>query len=97
MFTGVYPVFTPALNTLKEDEIFDIIQNSGDEPEGVMVFGQIPGGRENNLKVGDGGLKVAIPEPVEDDSQKIQGGNGRGKSDSHPLDEFLKGFEGSLF
>ena len=62
-----------------------------------MVFGQIPGGRENNLKVEDGGLKVAIPEPVEDDFQKIQGGNGQGKSGSHPLDEFLKGCEGSLF
>jgi hypothetical protein len=36
-----------------------------------MVFGQIPGGRENNLKVEDGGLKVATSEPVEDDSQKI--------------------------
>ena len=52
-------------------------------------------GRENNLKVEDGGLKVAIPKPVEDDSQRIQGGNGQGKSGSHPLDEFLKGFEGS--
>jgi hypothetical protein len=40
---------------------------------------------------------VAISEPVEDDSQKIQGGNGQGKSGSHLLDEFLKGFEDSLF
>jgi hypothetical protein len=47
--------------------------------------------------VEDGGLKVPTPEPVEDDSQKIQGGNGQGKSGSHPLDEFLKGFEGALF
>jgi hypothetical protein len=61
------------------------------------VFGQIPGGEGNILKVEDGGLKVPIPEPVEDDFQKIQGGNGQGKSGSHPPDEFLKGFEGALF
>ena len=60
------------------------------------MFGQIQRGRENNLKVEDSGLKIPIPEPVEDDSQKNQGGNGQGKSGSHPLDEFLKGFEGSL-
>jgi hypothetical protein len=42
-------------------------------------------------------MKVAIPESVEDDSQKIQGGNGQGKSGSPPLDGFLKGFEGALF
>ena len=97
VFTGVNPVFTPALNTVKEDEIVNIIEYSGDEPDGVKVFSQIPGGEGNNLKVEDGGLKVAIPEPVEDDSQKIQGGNGQGKSGSHPLDEFLKGFEDALF
>ena len=73
-----------------------IIEYSGDEPDGVKVFSQIPGGRENILKV-DGGLKVPIPEPVEDDSQKIQGGNGQRKSGSQPLDELLKGFEGVLF
>jgi len=93
---GVKEVFTPVLNTVKEDEINNIIQYSGDEPEGVKVFSQIPGGRENLLKVEDRILKVATPEPVEDDSQKIQGGNGQGKSGSHPLDEFLKGFEGAL-
>ena len=97
VFTGVYPVFTPALNTSKDDEIVNIIQYSSDEPDGVKVFSQIPGGRDNNLKVEDGGLKVSIPEPVEDDSQEIQGGNGQGKSGSHPLDEFMKGFEGALF
>ena len=97
VFTGVYPVFTPTLNTVKEDEIVNIIQYSGDEPEGVKVFSQIPGGEGNNLKVEDGGLKISTPEPAEDDSQKIQGGNGQGKSGSYPLDEFLKGFEGALF
>ena len=96
VFTGVNPVFTPVLNTVKEDELVNMIEYSGDEPEGVKVFSQIPGGEGNNLKVEDGGLKVPIPEPVEDDSQKIQGGNGQGKSGSHPLDEFLKGFEGAL-
>ena len=55
-------------------------------------------GREgNNLEVEDGGLKIPIPEPVEDDSQKIQDGNGQRKSGSHSLDDFLKGCEGSLF
>jgi hypothetical protein len=97
VFTGVNPVFTPVLNTVKEDEMVNIIQYSGDEPDGVNVFSQIPGGRENNLKVEDGGLKVPIPEPVEDDSQKIQGGNGQWKSGSHSPEEFLKGFEGALF
>jgi hypothetical protein len=97
VFTGVYPVFTPVLNTVKEDEIVNIIEYSGDEPDGVNVFTQIPGDRENNLKVENGGLKVPTPEPLEDDSQKIQGGNGQGKSGSPPLDGFLKGFEGALF
>ena len=97
VFTGVNPVFTPVLNTVKEDEIVNIIEYSGNEPDGVKMFSQIPWERENNLKVEDGGLKVPTPEPVEDDSQKIQSGNGQGKSGSHPLDEFLKGFEGSLF
>ncbi len=96
VFTGVNPVFTPVLNTVQEDEIVNIIEYSGDEPDGVNVFSQIPGERENNLKVEDGGLKVPIPEPVEDDSQKIQGGNGQGKGGSHPSDEFMKGFEGTL-
>jgi hypothetical protein len=71
VFNGVYPVFTPALNTVQEDEIVNIIEYSGDEPDGVMVFSQISGGGGNNLKVEDGGLKVVIPEPVEDDFQKI--------------------------
>jgi hypothetical protein len=50
VFTGVYPVFTPALNTVKEDEIVDIIEYSGDEPDGVYVFSQIPGGEGNNFE-----------------------------------------------
>ncbi|MFH1674330.1 MAG: hypothetical protein ABIF87_13015 [Pseudomonadota bacterium] len=90
-------MFTPVLNTVKDDDIVKIIEYSGDELDGVKVFSQIPGERENNLKVEDGGLKVPIPEPVEDDSQQIQGGNGQGKSGSYPPDEFLKGFEGALF
>jgi hypothetical protein len=97
VFTGVYPVFTPVLNTVKEDEIVNIIEYSGDEPDGVNVFTQIPGDRENNLKVENGGLKVPTPEPLEDDFQKIHGGNGQGNSGSYPPDEFMKGFEGTLF
>ena len=79
VFTGVYPVFTPALNTVKEDEIRDIIEYSGDEPDGVYVFGQNPGGEGNNFE-----------NPQEGP------GNGQGKSGSHLLDEFWKGFEGGL-
>jgi hypothetical protein len=63
----------------------------------LMCLVKFWGERENILKVEDGGLKVPISEPVEDDSQKIQGGNGQGKSGSHPIDDFLKGFEGLSF
>ena len=47
VFTGVNPVFTPALNTVKEDEMVNIIQYSGDEPDGVKVLSEIPGGEGN--------------------------------------------------
>jgi DNA-binding transcriptional regulator YiaG len=97
VFTGVNPVFIPILNTVKEDEMVNIIEYSGDEPDGVKVLSQNTGGEGNNLKAGDGGLKIPLSEPVEDDFRKIQGGNGQGKSDCHPLDEFWKGCEGSLF
>jgi hypothetical protein len=50
VFTGVNPVFTPVLNTVKEDEMVNIIEYSGDEPDGVNVFGQIPGGEGNNFE-----------------------------------------------
>ncbi len=43
-------MFTPALNTVKEDEIVNIIEYWGDEPDGVKVFGQIPGGEGNNFE-----------------------------------------------
>ena len=79
VFTGVNPVFTPLINTVKEGEMVNIIQYSGDEPDGVKVLSEIPGERENNLKVEDGGLKVPTPEPAEDDFQKIHGGNWSGE------------------
>jgi hypothetical protein len=50
VFTGVYPVFTPALNTVQEDEMVNIIEYSGEEPDGVMVFGQNTGGEGNNFE-----------------------------------------------
>jgi hypothetical protein len=59
----------------------------------LMCLVKFWGERENIVMVEDGGLKVPISEPVEDDYQKIQGGNGQGKSGFHPLDDFLKGFE----
>jgi len=43
VFTGVNPVFTPALNTVKEDEMVNIIEYSGDEPDGDRVISQILG------------------------------------------------------
>jgi hypothetical protein len=89
VFTGVNPVFTPAINTVGEDEIVNMIEYSGDEPDGVKVLREISGGEGNNLK-------VATPEPVEEDSQKLQSGNGQEKSGSHTLDGFLQGFDGAL-
>jgi hypothetical protein len=50
VFTGVNPVFTPVLNTVKEDEIVNIIEYSGNEPDGVKVFSQIPGCEGNNFE-----------------------------------------------
>jgi len=38
VFTGVNPVFTPVLNTIKEDEMVNMIEYSGDEPDGVKVL-----------------------------------------------------------
>jgi hypothetical protein len=64
-------VLTPPLNTLWRRDLGKNIPDSIRICDRVMVFGQIPGGEGNNLKVEDGGLKVATPEPVEDDSQKI--------------------------
>ena len=54
VFTGVNPVFTPVLNTVKEDEIFNIIEFSGDEPAGVKVLSESLEDEGNNLKVEDG-------------------------------------------
>ncbi len=43
-------MFTPALNTVQEEEILNIIQYSGDEPDGVKVLSEISGGEGNNFK-----------------------------------------------
>ncbi|MGD0625674.1 MAG: hypothetical protein ABSB32_13260 [Thermodesulfobacteriota bacterium] len=50
VFTGVNPVFTPVLNTVKEDEMVNIIEYSGDEPDGVKVLSEIPGGEGKNFE-----------------------------------------------
>ena len=65
VFTGVNPVFTPVINTVKEDEIVNIIEYWGDEPDGVKVFTQIPGGEGNIFE------KAPKPEP----------GNGHGNGE----------------
>ena len=43
-------MFTPVLNTVKEDEMVNMIEYSGDEPDGVKVFTQIQRGEGNNFK-----------------------------------------------
>jgi hypothetical protein len=65
-------VFIPPLNTLWLRDLNKNIPDSIENADRVRVFGQIPGMRENNLKVENGGLKVPIPAPAEDDSQKIR-------------------------
>jgi hypothetical protein len=50
VFTGVNPVFTPILNTVKEDEMVNIIEYSSDEPEGVKVLSENPGGEGKNFE-----------------------------------------------
>jgi len=65
VFTGVNPVFTPVINTVKEDEMVDMIEYWGDEPDGVKVFTQIPGGEGNIFE------KAPKPEP----------GNGHGNGE----------------
>lgn len=90
-------MFTPRLNTLWRRDLNKNIPDSIKNGGGVEVFSGFRRRRENNLRVEDGGLKAPIPEPVKDDFQKIQGGNGQQKSGSHPLDGLLKGFEDGLF
>jgi len=81
-------VFTPSLNTVKEDEIFDIIQDSSDEPDGVMVFGQIPGGEGNIFEKAEEG-----PGNGQGNGDlNLEPDNGRGNQ----VDAFLKGFENAL-
>ena len=65
MFTGVNPVFTPALNTVSEDEIVNIIEYSGDEPDGVNVFTQIQGGEGNNFEKAQEGRGNGRGNPVD--------------------------------
>jgi len=47
VFTGVNPVFTPPQNTVGEDEIVNIIQYFGEEPD---VLSEMTGQRENNFE-----------------------------------------------
>jgi len=50
-------------HTVNEDEIVYIIEYSGDELDRVKVLSPFFGGRKNNLKLEDGGLKIPIPKP----------------------------------
>jgi len=88
VFTGVEPVFTSVANTFKEDEMVTIIEYSGDEPDGVKVLSEIPGGEGNNFE-------KAQEEPGN--------GHGNGNLDLEPgngwenqVDVFFKGFESAL-
>ena len=47
---GVKEVFTPALNTGKEDEMVSMIEYSGDEPDGVKVLSEILEDEGNNFE-----------------------------------------------
>jgi len=47
---GVNSVLNGVPNTVKEDEIVNIIEYSGDEPDGVKVFSQNTGGEGNNFE-----------------------------------------------
>ena len=89
VFTGVNPVFTPALNTVKEDEMVNIIEYTGDEPDGVNVFGPIPGGGGNNFEKPQEGPGNGHGNADLD----LEPGNGQ----ENQMDAFLKGFEGALF
>jgi len=50
VLTPCLGVLTPDLNTIQEDNLVNIIQNSDDEQEGVKVFSEIPGGEGNNFE-----------------------------------------------
>jgi hypothetical protein len=85
---GVKEVLKGGLNTVNEDEVFNIIEYSGNEPDGVNVFTQIRGGEGN----------------IFEKAQEGPGnGHGRGDLNVEPgnewenqLDALLKGFEGAL-
>ncbi len=47
---GVNQVLKPVLNTVKEDEMVNVIQYSGDEPDGDKVLSENPGGAGNNFE-----------------------------------------------
>ena len=74
VFPGVNLVFTPALNTVKEDELVNIIQNSAGEPDGVKVLSENSGGEGNNFE-----------EPQEEP----RNGHGNGEGAENP-DEAIK-------
>jgi DNA primase len=88
VFIGVNPVFTPALNTVSEDEIFNIIQYSGDEPDGVNVFTQIQGGKGNKFEKAQEGPGIG----QRNGDLELRPDNGHGTE----VDTFFKGFEGAL-
>jgi DNA primase len=48
-FRSVKEALSHELNTIQEDNLVNIIQNSGDVPEGVKVLSQIPVGEGNNF------------------------------------------------
>jgi hypothetical protein len=90
VFTGVNPVFTPALNTVKEDEIFNIIEYSGDGPDGVNVLTQIQGGEGNIPEKAQEGHTQAPGNGHDNGTQESEPGNGRDKPQGLDLDEETK-------
>jgi hypothetical protein len=90
VFTGVNPVFTPALNTVSEDEIINILEYFGDEPDGVRVFGLIPGGEGNNFEKAQEGPAQAPGNGHDTETQESEPGNGHGYGEGVGLDEETK-------
>ena len=86
VFTGVKEVFTPALNTLKEDEIVNIIEYSGDEPDGDSVISANRGGEENSFENAQEGPGNGHGNG----DLNLDPGNGHGNGKGVDLDEQTK-------
>jgi hypothetical protein len=81
---GVNEVLKEGFNTVSEDEIVNIIEYSGNEPEGVKVLGG-NSGKEANISQED--TREGQPDETSSAEESADNGNGR---DASPGDEVLK-------